>query len=357
MVSLNVQKKLSALHVASRQPDVRVLAMLLSRMDTHGRVDTKDTAGQTPLHYAAAKNIVENNGKQAGDVCVSTPVKRMLFDCRTSGPDVIVAMRGKWFRELPKADCTLSRSPHQPSDKDLPTVLMFRCITEDARKDEQWWAQFEQSSFHVDELCLEVYEYRCSEPGSPVQFLIDLRDRDLDAKKLKLVLKHRFKDGTELIKDLTVNENMAAGCEVALSTSGHVAVVCQDWHRVVTVPVGKEETNIQPQELPGLKLQIPQDTFTQTQNILIKAEEPPPLPSIIDNTELPDNREEPGPSNEEDMAVIKTLSCFYNITNTGRERPHKSMLMSIPVETKTDNVVTLFLKQPGLEDQDESPSQ
>nr|KAG5687024.1 hypothetical protein BaRGS_002397 [Batillaria attramentaria] len=57
------------------------------------------------------------------------------------------------------------------------------------------------------------------------------------------------------------------------------------------------------------------------------------------------------------MAVIKTLSCFYNITNTGRERPHKSMLMSIPVETKTDNVVTLFLKQPGLEDQDESPSQ
>nr|KAG5693158.1 hypothetical protein BaRGS_035356 [Batillaria attramentaria] len=56
------------------------------------------------------------------------------------------------------------------------------------------------------------------------------------------------------------------------------------------------------------------------------------------------------------MAVIKTLSCFYNIVNTGNERPHKSMLMSIPMETKTDNVVTLFLKQPSLEDQDEGPS-
>ncbi|KAK7478470.1 hypothetical protein BaRGS_00030316, partial [Batillaria attramentaria] len=330
-------------------------AVKLGTVDTHGRVDAKDTAGQTPLHYAAAKNSVENNGKQAEDVCVSPPVKRMLSARRTSVPDVIIAMRGEWFRELPRADCTLSRSPHQPSDKDLPTVLMFRCITEDAR-DEEEWAQFERSSFHVDELCLEVYEYRCSEPGSPVQFLIDLRDRDLDAEKLKLVLKHRPKDGAESSEELTVSENMAAGCEVALSTSGHVAVVCQDWHRVVTVPVGKEETNIQPQELPGLKLQIPQDTFTQTQNILIKAEQPPPLPSIIDNTELPDNREEPGPSNEEDMAVIKTLSCFYNIVNTGSERPHKSMLMSIPMKTKTDNVVTLFLKQPGLENQDEGPS-
>ncbi|KAK7478466.1 hypothetical protein BaRGS_00030312, partial [Batillaria attramentaria] len=350
-------KKLSALHVASRQPDVRVLAMLLSRMDTHGRVDTKDTAGQTPLHYAAAKNIVENNGQQAGDVCVSTPVKRMLSDCRTSVPGVIIAMRGEWFQELPNAGCKLSRSPHQASDKDLPTVLMFRCITEDARKDEKEWAQFERSSFHVDELCLEVYEYRCSEPESPVQFLIDLRDRDLDAKKLKLVLKHRCKDGTELSEELTVNENMAAGCEVPLSTSGHMAVVCQDRHRVVTVPVGKKKTNIQPQELPGLKLQIPRDTFSQTQNILIKKEEPPPLPSIIHNTEVPDIPEKPGPSKEEDMAVMKTLSCFYNIVNTGSERPHKSMLMSIPMKTKTDNVWTLFLKQPGLENRDEGALQ
>nr|KAG5693162.1 hypothetical protein BaRGS_035360 [Batillaria attramentaria] len=57
------------------------------------------------------------------------------------------------------------------------------------------------------------------------------------------------------------------------------------------------------------------------------------------------------------MAVMKTLSCFYNIVNTGSERPHKSMLMSIPMKTKTDNVWTLFLKQPGLENRDEGALQ
>ncbi|KAK7478464.1 hypothetical protein BaRGS_00030310, partial [Batillaria attramentaria] len=279
-------KKMSALHVASRQRDVRVLAMLLSKLDKHGRVDAQDNANQTPLHYAAAKNNVENvdwllfsgadpdirdsDGKQAEDVGVSQTVRRMLFECWTSVPDAIIAMRGEWFRELPRADCTLSRSPHQPSDKDLPAVLMFRCITEDARKDEHEWAQFERSSFSVDELCLEVYEYRCSEPDSPVQFLIDLQDRDLDSEELKLVLKHRCKGGVVSSEKLTVSGDMAAGCEVILSTSGHLAVVCQDQHRVVTVPVGRAETDIQPTELPGLELQIPQDTFRHTQEILIK---------------------------------------------------------------------------------------
>ena len=92
-------------------------------------------------------------------------------------------MHGDWCEKLPRTLCTLSRSVQQPLDPVLPPVLAFRCVTEDdinAVNDE-----FHESSFEAEETCVEVYEYRCSNPVVLV-IAVDVKGYDYDPHRSSL---------------------------------------------------------------------------------------------------------------------------------------------------------------------------
>lgn len=348
--------KMSPLHAAARQSDVRLLAMLLSRLDKIKRVNAEDGEGQTPLHYAAAKNNEENvdwlvfsgadpdiedmRRKKAEDLATEIAVKWILK--RTinwiSVPDAIIVMRGEWRVSLLRTDCTLSHSQvpsHDldlPSDDDLPPVLMFRRTTRDAEDGER--EKFEQSSFSVKDICCELYEYRSSEP-SCICFTIDWNERNFDPDTQKLILKHKFagSDCMPTEQELTVHsDRQSAECDVSLSGRGQLALVCRVEHTVAIVHAGPEGADFRPEELPGFELEIPPDTFHERQDILIKAEPPPPIDSGHGDGDA-------------DIFPIKNISFFYNIINTEGERPHKSMQMSIPLQADSDNVMSFLLKR------------
>ena len=71
-------------------------------------------------------------------------------------------MQGDWSVTLSEAPCTLSRSAEQPTDPITPPVLAFRCLQ--GQRGKAVTERFYMKSFEVEEMCLEVFEYRCSQP-------------------------------------------------------------------------------------------------------------------------------------------------------------------------------------------------
>ena len=116
-------------------------------------------------------------------------------------------LHGDWSRTLPRAPCTLSRSDQQPADPAMPPVLVFRCVTKD-QDDYSVKEGFEDSSFGAEETCLELFEYRSSQP-SVVTVTVDVGELGYDRVSCTLFFKCIDDLGKSVgTMELTVSEQL-----------------------------------------------------------------------------------------------------------------------------------------------------
>ena len=95
-------------------------------------------------------------------------------------------MQGDWSVTLTETPCTLSRSAEQPPDPVTPPVLAFRCLQ--GQRGKAVTERFYMKSFEVEEMCLEVFEYRCSQP-CVLKVTVGVKGYCIDSRRSTLFFK------------------------------------------------------------------------------------------------------------------------------------------------------------------------
>lgn len=120
---------------------------------------------------------------------------------------------GAWEVTLPDAGCEFVVLQDQRPQPVLPPVLMVRRLTKQSNRMET--NQFEDTTYEFDEICFEMYEYRCVSPCE-ISCYLNLKGRTFIPDKETLVLKVKDDDGSIRVTDKMEVDTAKVTCQRAV---------------------------------------------------------------------------------------------------------------------------------------------